>query len=114
MNVAKTALRRKTRVTPAGLQRAGALASDFDVESGAAIAAMVGVAVAALVVGIELAAVAALRGGHSLGRLDRRNLLDVRPDRDGHRYRRLQKRSRCERHCRDSSKANLIALHERP
>jgi hypothetical protein len=71
----------------------GGSASDLDVEGRPAIAAMVGVAVTALVVGIELAAVAALRRGDALGRLDRRNLLDVRPDRDGHRYRRLQKRS---------------------
>jgi hypothetical protein len=80
-------------VATSGVVTPGGAASDFDVESGAAVAAMVGVAVTALVVGIELATVAALRRGDALGRLDRRNLLDLRPDRDGHRYRRLQKRS---------------------
>ena len=113
-NVAETTARRKAcvQIAPVATDPSPS-ASDVDVERGAAVAAMVGVAEAALFVGIELAAVVPRRRGDALGRLDRRELLIERHDKDGCRHRGLQQGSRSERHCRQlPKKTNLAAWHE--
>src|SRR5258707_5368474 len=76
----------------------GAHPLHFDVESGSAVAAMVGVALPPLLVGIELAVVVLRRRGDAVGRLDRDDLLARRLDGYRRRHRWLQQWSRGEWH----------------
>src|SRR5258708_26923692 len=82
--------------------REGGHPLDFDVESGSAVVAMVGVALPPLLVGIELAVVVLRRRGDAFGRLDRDDLLARRLDGYRRRHRWLQQWSRGEWHRIDS------------
>src|SRR5439155_15993766 len=71
---------RVLKVSDGAARRARAPASDFDVEIGAAVAAVVGVALPALFVWIEFALIALRRRRDALRRLHRHNLLARRRD----------------------------------
>src|SRR6266851_8185246 len=114
INVAKSFGRRKACVRgPRGGAAAGGLPLlYFDVEIGSAVTAMIGVALPALLVGVELAGIALRRRGDAFGGLNWDNLLARRRERHCRRHRWLQQRSRGQRHCADSQSANPARSHE--